>query len=108
MACSNNGSTNMRVTGGRNPRFVITHGGEEVPATFSAFRDDTANIASVLHYMTVRIPNGEKFRKIIHFYHDLPRVMENKVSGWICTPKTHKFDFHVFVTGVEVGDVTQK
>lgn len=51
------------------------------PASFSAYRYDTANMTSVLHATAVNIQNGEMLCKIVRFYHDLPRTMENRVSG---------------------------
>lgn len=76
--------------------FVIAGAGGEGHSAFHAVEKTTPRAASCTEAITVRIPNREKFCKLVRFYHDL--LPKNKrIKTWLASLRFAPTENHLFI-----------
>lgn len=88
---------------------LMRDGGQERPEIFNAVRVESSNAVSQLQTTAVRVPNAEKFAKVVrYYYHDLPTPFSKRLPLWVASPKTTYASENLFATGLADGDDFKK
>lgn len=82
-----------------SPDLVVPDGVGEGHGAFHVRKNDSGSYVSTVEATAVRLPNGEKFCKLLRFHHDLPPHVNKRMRCWLSSERSAPVDYHVLDNG---------